>query len=170
MGRTESRDWCAAHSIAGGSDSQSAMETTKLNTTVRMGGSPWHSKYTSMDHFDYPVKLHCAEFPSRLHTSYYSSSKQKDRKEHFPSSWMLTSLPPCKTNKKALTWPEVGRWNQKDLESSCPLNSNPLAVFLLPKDLHSLKTILCLKIILPCTNKTEPHKGRESIGCKGVRH
>lgn len=41
------------------------------------------SKYTSMDHFDfdYSVKLHYTEFPSRLRISYYSSNKQKDRRE-----------------------------------------------------------------------------------------
>ena len=36
-----------------------------------------------MDHFDfdYSAKLHHTEFPSRLHISYFSSSKQKDRRE-----------------------------------------------------------------------------------------
>lgn len=33
----ESRDWFASHRIAGGSNVQSAMETTNLNTTVYKG-------------------------------------------------------------------------------------------------------------------------------------
>lgn len=37
VGVIESRDWSASHSIAGGADVQSAMETTNLNTTVYKG-------------------------------------------------------------------------------------------------------------------------------------
>lgn len=129
-----------------------------------------HSKYTSMDHFDfdYSAKLHYTKFPSRLHIGYYSSSEQKDRRETLSMNVNLIASLMKQTSKKALAWPEVGRVKQKGLERLCPLIIHPPAVFLLPKDfLYSLKTIFCLAIISTHTRKTEPPRGKLSIGCEG---